>query len=280
MTGRPHEGKLAIITGASRGIGAAIAENLAVKGANLILNYTSSSSSQKTSDLCSSLSKTHNIKAIPAQVDVGAPDAGSKLIDIVKASFGDKCVIHFIINNAGISANQSIAETTVENFQKQYAINVQGPLLLMQAALAHLPHDRSARIVNVSSVSSQLGYPGQSIYGGTKAALESMTRSWARELGERGTVNAINPGPVETDMYGGVSPEFERINAGFLVNAPGSQVSVERDGEEAVKRFEGKGGRPASVKEIAGVVGMLCAEESGWCTGSVVCAIGGMRMSI
>jgi len=124
------------------------------------------------------------------------------------ASSGD-LTINIIVNNAGVAGNRfvtpSISSTTVDSdmiadFHKQYNTNVLGPLLLMQAALPYLPYDRSGRIVNLSSVSSSLGFPGQSVYGGTKAALEAMTRTWARELSERATVNAVNPGPVDTDM--------------------------------------------------------------------------------
>ena len=108
--------------------------------------------------------------------------------------------IDIIVNNAGVAAGQDLASITIENFEWQYNINVRGPLLLVQAALPFLPTDRSGRIVNVSSMSSAMGLAGQSIYGGTKAALEAMTRTWARELSERATVNTINPGPVDTRM--------------------------------------------------------------------------------
>lgn len=83
-------------------------------------------------------------------------------------------------------------------FKEHYDINVLGPLLLVKAAIPYLPHDGSGRIVSLSSVSSTLGLPGQSIYGGTKSALEAMTRTWARELAERCTANCVNPGPVVT----------------------------------------------------------------------------------
>ncbi|KAL9052050.1 MAG: hypothetical protein Q9162_005621 [Coniocarpon cinnabarinum] len=275
----PHLHKLALITGASRGIGAAIARNLASKGATIIANYTSPSSRQKVADLATELRKDYDVSTVPVQVDVGSPDAGIQLVKAVKAEFGENPIISLVVNNAGVSKNQSVADTTAENFGRQYDINVRGPLLIMQSLIPHLPRDRSARIVNVSSVSASLGYPGQSIYGGSKAALEAMTRTWARELADCGTVNAVNPGPVETDMYGGVPAWFEKINAAWLSNTPLSQVTEERDGAEAVRRFGPKGGRPASPEEIAGVVGMLCSQEASFCTGSVVCANGGMRMS-
>lgn len=160
-----------------------------------------------------------------------------------------------------------------------YAINVLGPILLLQAALPYLPTDRSGRIVNLSSVSASLGFHSQTVYGGTKAALESMTRTWSRELAERATVNAINPGPVATDMYGGTSKDFQRQMKPFMENAPLQRVRQGIDDEVLVKDAENAGGRPAYEHEIAGVVGMLCSEDSAWCTGSVICANGGFKFS-
>jgi 3-oxoacyl-[acyl-carrier protein] reductase len=179
-----------------------------------------------------------------------------------------------------VSKNNRIEDCTIEDYEWQYRVNVLGPLLLMQAALPYLPHDRTGRIVNVSSVSSSEGFVGQSVYGGTKAALEAMTRTWARELAERATVNAINPGPVATDMWGTTTPEFKKALKPFIMQTPGSAIRPEIDDAEFVKDAENAGGRPAYLEEIAGVVGMLCTPDSVWCTGQVVCANGGMRMAI
>jgi len=129
-------------------------------------------------------------------------------------------------------------------------------------------------------VSSSEGFKGQSIYGGTKAALEAMTRTWARELAERATVNAINPGPVNTDMWGGTAAWFQEHLRQFMQHTPGSQIRPELDDAALVKNADKAGGRPAYVDEIAGVVGMLCTPDGLWCTGQVVCANGGMRMAI
>lgn len=134
--------------------------------------------------------------------------------------------------------------------------------------------------MNLSSVSSSEGFKGQSIYGGTKAALEAMTRTWARELSGRATVNAINPGPVKTDMWNQTTQEFKENMRPFIQNTPGSEIRPEIDDEDLVKDAENAGGRPAYVEEIGGVVGMLCTADSVWCTGQVVCANGGMRMAI
>jgi NAD(P)-dependent dehydrogenase (short-subunit alcohol dehydrogenase family) len=107
-----------------------------------------------------------------------------------------------------------------------------------------------------------------------------MTRTWARELVERATVNAINPGPVKTDMWVNTSQEFQDHLRPFIQHTPGSQIRPEVDDEDLVRDAENAGGRPAYVEEIAGVVGMLCTADSVWCTGQVVCANGGMRMAI
>lgn len=187
--------------------------------------------------------------------------------------------IDIIINNAGVSYNKYIQECTPEDFHKQYNINVLGPLLLVQAVLSYLPNDRSGRIVNLSSVSASQGFEAQSVYGGTKAALDAMTRTWSRELAERATVNSINPGPVTTDMYAGTSPHFRENLRPFIEHTPLAQMDTSKMSEEERRKFKVEGGREAYASEVAGVVGMLCGKESGWCTGSVICANGGMVFS-
>jgi len=187
--------------------------------------------------------------------------------------------IDIIVNNAAAATGNLLVDVTPEEFDKLYTVNVLGPILLVQAAIPHLPHDRSGRIINISSVSSSLGFVGQTIYGGTKAALESMTRTWSRELAERATVNALNPGPVATEMYGATSEDFKMYLKPWIQVTPLQAAREGVDEESVVKSAEKFGGRPAYDHEIAGVVGMLCSEESGWCTGSVVCANGGLKFS-
>ncbi|KAI4245090.1 MAG: hypothetical protein L6R40_002689 [Gallowayella cf. fulva] len=280
---RPLEGKLAIITGGSRGIGAAITSNLASKGAHLVLNYTSDSSAERTYSLSASIQAEHNVRALPVQADLGDPNGPAHLVGCAKNNFAHpktrKFQIDIIINNAGVAGDQMLPQVTVDSFHKQYSINVLGPILLLQAALPYLPHDRSGRIVNLSSVSSSLGFAGQTVYGGTKAALEHMTRTWARELSERATVNAVNPGPVATDMYSATPPDFQQQMKPFIQNAPLMRERAGVDHQAFVDDAEKAGGRPGYDHEIAGVVAMLCSEDAAWCTGSVICANGGFRFS-
>ena len=201
---RSLEGKVALVTGASRGIGAATCENLAGKGASLVMNYTSDSSSEKTQKLAERLQQDYGIQCLPVQADMGSETGPAHIITMARNNFAHpksgKFQIDIVINNAGIAGNMSIEETDIEAFTKQYNVNVRGPLLLMKAIMPYLPTDRSGRVVNLSSVSASLGFHKQSVYGGTKAALEAMTRTWARELSERCTVNSVNPGPVATDV--------------------------------------------------------------------------------
>ncbi|KAF5011420.1 hypothetical protein FDECE_2483 [Fusarium decemcellulare] len=298
---RPYDSKLGIVTGGSRGIGAAVAARLAAKGCNLLLVYTSDSSTEPTKKLCSDLSSSHQIKCSAVQADLGNPaEAATKILDAARSFFAScnsngSFQVDILVNNAGVSSNQHLndpkhgAIQEVE-FHRVYAVNVLAPLLLTQAVAPHLPTNRSGRIVNVSSVSSSIGYQGQSVYAGSKAALEAMTRTWSRELATRATVNAVNPGPAWGDMYAAVGKTFWDINQPYVDAAPLAEYHGEPDvlakaGPDA-ERFdrtvrESMGGRrPGFTSEIAGTIDMLCSEESGWTTGSVICANGGMKMSI
>jgi NAD(P)-dependent dehydrogenase (short-subunit alcohol dehydrogenase family) len=169
------------------------------------MNYTSDSSESITKDLAERLEKEHGIKALPVQADMGSENGPAHLIATALNHFAHpktrKLQIDIIINNAGVASNLPIEKCNVEDFDFVYRVNVRGPLFLMKAAIPYLPTDRSGRIVNVSSVSASCGFSEQSVYGGSKAAVEAMTRTWARELAERTTVNAINPGPVMTGMF-------------------------------------------------------------------------------
>ncbi|EWG40294.1 hypothetical protein FVEG_02747 [Fusarium verticillioides 7600] len=298
---RPYDSKLGIVTGGSRGIGAAVAARLAAKGCNLLLVYTSNSSTEIARNLCNELSAQHSIQCLAVQADLGEPSEASP--KIIKAA---RCLhdlynpnkpfqIDILINNAGVSSNQHMnderhGKIQEVEFHRVYNVNVLAPLLLTQAVAPHLPTNRAGRIVNVSSVSSSIGYQGQSVYAGSKAALEAMTRTWSRELATRATVNAVNPGPAWGDMYAAAGQTFWNINQPYVDAAPLAQYNGEPEvlamaGTDA-ERFdrtvrENMGNRrPGFTTEIAGTIDMLCSEESGWTTGSVICANGGMKMSI
>jgi len=214
---------------------------------------------------------------------VGNANGPAHIINTAKNHFSHprsgKFQIDIIINNAGVARNLPLEEVTAESFHWQYNVNVLGPILLMQAALPYLPTDRSGRIVNLSSVSASLGFAGQTVYGGTKAAVDSMTRTWSRELSERATVNSVNPGPVATEMYDDTSSGFQEHLKPFIQSAPLQRARAGIDEQKVVDAAEKNGGRPAYDYEIAGVVAMLCSEDSAWCTGSVVCANGGFKFS-
>ncbi|POS82078.1 hypothetical protein EPUL_006249 [Erysiphe pulchra] len=276
---RPLEGKFALVTGASRGIGAAIAQNLASKGAKIILNYTSPSSSQLCADLANKLQQQFGVEHLVVQADMGSLTGPSDIIKTAAAKIPN-LRLDIIVNNAGIINFAKVADITAEDFDKLYSVNVRGPLFLMKAALPFLPNDRSGRIVNISSLSATAGASDQSIYGGTKAALDAMTRTWSRELAEHATVNSINPGPVLTDMLKSVTPDKSPPDAMSLIAmTPLGTVREDIDDEDVIKFAKILGARPAYVEEIAGIVDMIVSSKSGWCTGQVICANGGLRMA-
>lgn len=281
------------------GIGAAIAHNLAAKGCSLLLVYASDSSKEPIEKLCKTLSEQHSVRCMAVQADLSQLSRSiAHIVSSAQNNFSHpktgRFQVDILINNAGVAGNKKLndKEGPIDEaqFHKMYDVNVLAPLLLTQTCEPYFPTDRSGRIVNISSVSSFIGYPGQSIYAGTKAALEAMTRTWSRELAERCTVNCVNPGPVWGDMYENAGQDFWRSNQPFVDVAPltayhgESEVKI-KAGNGQEERFdkivkEGMGGRrPGFPSEIAGVVGMLCSEESGWTTGSVVSANGGMVMS-
>lgn len=267
----------------------------------MLLVYTSDSSTEPTKALCEELSNVYGIVCTSVQADLSEPSrAAPHIVSTAKNHFSHPRTgafqIDIVINNAGIAGNKLLNDPELgpieeTQFHKQYNVNVLAPLLLVQACQPYLPKDRSGRIVNVSSVSAPIGCESQSIYAGTKAALEAMTRVWARELAENCTVNAINPGPVWGDMYSQAGEKFWKVNQQYVDQAPlmnykGGDAAVQSRAGGNPEEYDnivlkGMGGkRPGFTDEIAGVIGMLCSQESGWTTGSVICANGGMKMSI
>ncbi|EXJ63546.1 uncharacterized protein A1O5_11307 [Cladophialophora psammophila CBS 110553] len=274
-------GKVGIVTGATRGIGAAIARNLASKGCSIVLGYTSESSKRLAKDLAKEFRESYDVTAVPAQGDIGNEGDAFRVVEIAKENFTDtkngKCQIDIVVNNAGVADLKPLGKINVDDFNKVYSTNVLGPIFLLQACLPYLPTDRSGRIVNVSSVGSALGLREQTVYAGSKGALEAMTRVWARELAERATVNSVNPGPVLSDIFIRCSNDIKMLLGQWNQVSP--LATVRPQDEEAVRQWEKFGGRPAHAAEVAGVVAMLCSPDGGWTTGSVISANGGMRFS-
>ncbi|KAB2578928.1 Short chain dehydrogenase [Lasiodiplodia theobromae] len=280
LVARPLEGKLGIISGGSRGIGAAVARSLAAKGCSLVLNHTSAASEGRAAALAQELRDAHGVAATAVRADISEESGCAAIIDAARSIFkgGDKLRIDVLINNAAVQTKAYLGEIKPEEFWNIYKINVLGTVLLTQAVLPFLPWDRSGRIVNMSSVTNSNGMAGYSIYGGTKGAVESMTRVWARELAERATVNTVNIGPTMTDMYQDIPVEvLADVLKSWFPTAPLSAVR-EQDSERAKYFAKELGGRPGYPEEVAGVVTMLCLPESGWSTGGLIDANGGGRV--
>ncbi|ORY55633.1 short-chain dehydrogenase [Pseudomassariella vexata] len=280
---RVHKGKTALITGSARSIGAAIARNLAAKGANICIIYLTEASDKAAKDLAEELSAAHGVKAVPCRADVTTKEGCDLIISTSQSSLPPnpktgKLQVDILVHSAALFHTAPIEAVTPEDFYKVYTTNVLGPILLTQACKPFLPTDRSGRIVNVSSVGSQVGLQYLTLYGGTKGAIEAMTRTWARELAENCTVNSINPGSTMTDMLQHASDEVKQAIALFYPLTPLSGVR-EWDSDEMKKFGEKYGGRVAYPEEIAGIVGMICSPESSWMTGSLVSANGGQWMS-
>ncbi|KAF2646770.1 NAD(P)-binding protein [Massarina eburnea CBS 473.64] len=278
---KPFQGKVAIITGASRGLGAGIARHFAAKGADLVINYTSDNSTAAAKELVSELESKHKVKAVTAQCDITTADGPQQLIDIAKSHFtkGGKFQIDILINNAGIVNPAPMGSVTLDEFNKTFELNARAPLFVVQAAIPYLPNDRSGRIINVSSITTSMGFWWQSCYAGTKGALEAMTRVWARELGERATVNSINPGAMMTGMYSGLPQEMLEKVWSLNYMAPLAKPREGIDSPETVEAAKGLGGRPAYLEEVAGIIALLSMPEAGWITGQVIGSNGGGVMT-
>jgi 3-oxoacyl-[acyl-carrier protein] reductase len=220
---------------------------------------------------------------VPCRSDISTPEGVAKLISTCQDKFpanakSGKLQIDIIINCAAIMPTGPVDLVSPEEFQRTYAVNVLGPILLVGAAKPFLPTDRTGRIVNISSIGQKAGLPYLTLYNGTKGALEAMTRTWARELAEQATVNTVNPGSVLTDMFRNCSEDVLAAQALWSPIIPLSGAR-EWDTDEVKAIAKRWGGRPAYVEEIAGVVAIVCNPESAWMTGSVVRANGGQCFS-
>lgn len=237
------------MTGASRGIGEAIAFDLASKGAKVVITYSSDRSRDGANKLIERIKNEAKSTAIGVQCDLKEPAAAKQIVDETVKAYGH---INILVNNAATLTTTPLPEITLEQFDEMFYTNVRAPLLLIQAALPHLR--RPGRIINISSVGAREGYPGTGTYAATKGALEAFTRNWAAELGNDGTtVNCVNPGPVQSEMLDKVS---EDVKAPQLKKTP----------------VEQRAGRP---EEVAEIVSFLAEGRSSWVSGQCISASGG-----
>ncbi|KAK6063213.1 short-chain dehydrogenase [Seiridium cupressi] len=279
---RVHEGKLTIVTGSARSIGAAIVRDLASRGCNFIINYLTEKSIDAARELAQELERDYDVKAIPVKADISKKDQCTLITDDAQKHFADsstgKVQIDIIVHNAGILYLGPIEDVIEDEFHKIYAVNVLGPTFLTAACIPYLPTDRSGRIVILPSINSKVGTPHTTLYSGTKGALEAMARVWCRELAERATVNTINPGPVMTDMYLSAP---EEVKKGLALWNPLTPLAPVRETDAPEVRELGRrlGGRGAYAHGIAQMVAMICSPDSAWCTGSLISSNGGLTFS-
>ena len=242
--------QVAVVTGASKGIGAAIAEYLAAAGAAVVVNYASSKAGAE--GLVNRIREAGG-KAVAVQADVSKPDDIRRLFAEAKMAFGK---LDILVNNAGIYEFAPLETINVGHFHKQFELNVLGLLLTTQEAVKHFGPSGGS-IINISSGAATEAPPNMSVYSGTKAAVNAITRSLAQELGPRKIrVNAISPGLTET----------EGLHAAGI---PGSEF------ETVIAQTPlGRIGRP---QDIAPAVVFLASPESAWITGEILNVSGGLR---
>ena len=239
------EGKIALVTGGSRGIGAAIARRLAADGAKVAITYT------KGADAAASVVKTIERvggQAIAIQADAAAADAVKAAIERVVATFGG---LDILVNNAGTAIPKKFEEATLEELDRVIDINVRGTFIATQAALKHM--NNGGRIIMIGScVGERMMTPGLVPYAATKGAIKMFTQGLAREVGDRSiTVNNIQPGPIDTDL-----------------NPAAGEWAVPQKANTALNRY-------GSVEDIAGLVAFVAGPESSYVTGASLTIDGG-----
>jgi 3-oxoacyl-[acyl-carrier protein] reductase len=246
-------GKVAVVTGASKGIGASIAKHLAAEGAAVVVNYSSSKSGadKVVGDIGSS-----GGKAIAVQANVAKKAEIVRLFAETKKAYGK---LDILVNNAGVYEFLPIEQITEEHFHRQFDLNVLGLILASKEAVANFG-DAGGSIINISSVVSTLAPPQSAVYSATKAAVDAVTRSMAKELGSRKIrVNSLNPGLVETEGTGaqGISSSENEFRKQYEATSPLGRI-----------------GQP---KDIATAAVFLASPDSSWITGETLYVSGGSR---
>ncbi|MDP1558093.1 MAG: SDR family oxidoreductase [Nitrosomonas sp.] len=241
------QNKVAIVTGASRGIGAEIARTLAAAGAKVIVNYVRNGTAANT--VCTAITEAGG-ECLAVKADVSDAAAVHRLFERTIVHFGQ---VDILVNNAGILIFKKIADISNDEFNQIIDVNLRSVFYTLREAATRLADN--GRVVNISSTVTRLMLPNYGLYAATKGAVEQLTRIFAREIGERGiTVNTVSPGPVYTEL--------------FITGKTG----------EDIKRMAGMAalGRIGEVNDIAQIVLFLVSEESRWITGQDIGANGGM----
>lgn len=243
-------GKCAVVTGASRGIGKAIALKLASLGANIVINYRSS---EKEALEVENEIKEMGVEAISIKADISKLDEVENLIKTSKEKFG---TIDIIVNNAGITKDNLILRMKEEDFDNVIDVNLKGVFNCLKSITPVMVRQKKGKIINISSVVGISGNAGQVNYAASKAGIIGMTKSLAKEIGSRGiNVNAVAPGFIDTEM----------------TESLGEKIKEEAKKNIPLKRF-------GTVQDVAEVVAFLASDESDYITGQVIHVDGGMLM--
>jgi 3-oxoacyl-[acyl-carrier protein] reductase len=245
------QGKVAVVTGASKGIGAGIAKGLAAEGASVVVNY---SSSKEGADRVVKEITDKGGKAVAVQGSVAKTADVERIFAEAKKAFGP---LDILVNNAGVYEFSPVEEITEEHYNRIFNTNVLGLLLTTKEALKHF-NGNGGSIINIGSAVTEVYPPNSAVYTGTKGAVDAITRTLAKELGPKKIrVNSINPGVTETE---GVHA------AGFI-------------GSDFLKQFEAQTplGRIGQPEDIASVAVFLASPDSAWLTGELLVASGGLR---
>jgi 3-oxoacyl-[acyl-carrier protein] reductase len=244
------QGKVAVVTGGSKGIGAGISKALAAEGASVVVNYASSKAGAEAvvADITAS-----GGKAVAVGGDVSKAAEAESIIGAAVKNFGR---LDILVNNSGVYEFGPLEGVTEQSFHKMFNVNVLGAILTTQAAVKHMTDGGS--IINIGSGVSRVTPPHSTVYTGTKGALDAITGVWARELGPKKIrVNTINPGMVET----------EGTHTGGLI---GSELEKQLIAQAPL-------GRTGVVGDIAPIAVFLASDDSGWLTGEQLLATGGIR---
>ncbi|KAK4539203.1 hypothetical protein LTR36_001161, partial [Oleoguttula mirabilis] len=247
------EGKVAVVSGSSSGIGAAIARELSARGAHVTVNYPFEHLKEEAASVVSTLATA----GLAVEADISTVDGPAKLVQAAVAEWNR---IDIIVNNAGLAVNLPFEEQTLEHWDRLVNLNGRGTFLLTQEALKHLTKG-SGRIVNIASASARTPPPWQTIYGGTKGMVDSFTMCWAKELPPKYgcTVNAVSPGPTKTEGFAAAGEEVMEFLQPTIDATP-------------------CGSRMGEPTEIAYAVAMLCEERASWVCGSHIVVSGGLQI--